>query len=329
MVPKEYIQLELSTQLLIEGALRRGITVDVLDHADNFIRLRKGDKIEYVKQATKTSADTYISALIMENKEITKIVLREQGLRVPDGIVAYSVADAMEHYSEFAGRSVVIKPKSSNFGISVFVLKQPPTESEFEAAVRQALTYDGTVLIEEFIPGAEYRFLVIGFETVAVLHRMPANVIGDGIHTIEALVTEKNKDPLRGKKYVTPLEKIVLGDVERDYLLAQGKYIDTILSENERVFLRENSNISTGGDSIDFTDTVLDVYKDIAADAARAVNAHICGVDMMISAVDEVPTRENHGIIELNFNPALHIHCYPYQGENRHVEEKVLDLLGF
>ena len=30
------------------------------------------NKIEYVKQATKTSKDTYVSVLIMENKTVTK-----------------------------------------------------------------------------------------------------------------------------------------------------------------------------------------------------------------------------------------------------------------
>ena len=63
--------------------------------------------------------------------------------------------------------------------------------------------------------GKEYRFLVMGDQVVGVLHRVPANVVGDGVHTIEQLVHEKNKDPLRGKGYKTPLEKIQLGKQKR------------------------------------------------------------------------------------------------------------------
>ena len=71
-----------------------------------------------------------------------------------------------------------------------------------------AFKNDNTVLIEEFIKGKEYRFLVIDDEVVGILHRVPANVIGDGEKTISELVEIKNQDPLRGKGYVTPLEKM-------------------------------------------------------------------------------------------------------------------------
>ena len=40
----------------------------------------------------------------------------------------------------------------------------------------------------------------------AVLLRIPANVKGDGKHTIEELVMQKNRDPLRGRDHRTPLE---------------------------------------------------------------------------------------------------------------------------
>jgi len=329
MVIKGYEALELSTQILISEAIKRGIEVDVLDWDDNFVRLKKGGKIEYVKQATKTSIDTYIAPLIMENKEVTKLVLRENGINVPEGITVKSTQEAVEKYIEFEGKDIVVKPKSTNFGRGVIILKSTHSEEDFKSAVTQALKYDTSVLIEEFIQGKEYRFLVIGDEVPAVLHRVPANVVGDSIHTIEELVNEKNKDPLRGKGYVTPLEKISLGDVEKEYLVFQGKDAHYVPQRGELVYLRENSNISTGGDSIDFTDEVLDKYKTIAINAAKVVGAKICGADIIIDHINEEPTAKNHSIIELNFNPALHIHDFPYQGKNRHVEKKVLDLLGY
>jgi len=50
---------------------------------------------------------------------------------------------------------------------------------------------------------------------------------------------------------------------------------------------------------------------------------------MMIKDIKELPNDSNHGIIEINFNPAIHIHCYPYKGKNRKLGEKILDSLGF
>ena len=173
----------------------------------------------------------------------------------------------------------------------------------------------------------EFRFLVIGDEVCGILHRVPANVKGDGIHNIKELVEEKNKDSLRGYKYRTPLEKINLGDIEKTFLRLQNKNFDYIPKKEEIVYLRENSNISTGGDSIDFTDDILDKYKKIAVQAAQKVGAKVCGVDMIIE--DYRKEDSNYGIIELNFNPAIHIHCYPYKGKERNIGEKILELLGF
>lgn len=329
MKQEDLMGLELSTQILINEAINREIEVELIDKNENFIRLRKGNHVEYIKQATKTSADTYISSLIMENKVVTKLVLEENEINVPKGISVESVEEAEEHIEIFLNRDIVVKPKSTNFGEGVFILKNIQSAHILTDAVEHALRYDDSVLIEEFVSGKEYRFLVIGNEVPAILHRVPANVVGDGKHSIKELVDIKNQDPLRGKGYVTPLEKINLGKVEEDYLALGERHFQTIPKENEIVYLRENSNISTGGDSIDFTDDILDEYKQIAIKAAKSVGAKICGADIIIKNINEKPNASNYSIIELNFNPALHIHAFPYQGQNRHVEKKVLDLLGY
>ena len=38
---------------------------------------------------------------------------------------------------------------------------------------------------------------------------------------------------------------------------------------------------------------------------------------------------ENYAILEINFNPVLYIHNYPFQGKNRQVGQRILDALGF
>jgi glutamate--cysteine ligase/glutathione synthase len=321
--------LELSTQILIQEALHRNINVEILDRSDNFIRLSRATQVEYMKQATKTSADTYISSLIMENKIVTKRILQEHGIQVPADSTFSTIEAALMQAERFIGQSIVIKPKSTNFGKGVVIFKPLDSEQAYRFAIEHAFEYDSSVMVEQFISGKEYRFLVIGDETIAVLHRVPANVTGNGVHTIEQLVDEKNNSPLRGTGYVTPLEKIKLGEIERDFLQGQGLSVNDIPNKGETIYLRENSNISTGGDSLDYTDEVLDAYKAIAVQATKAVGARICGADLIIQDIHTEPNASNYGIIELNFNPALHIHNFPYRGLNRHVEHKVLDLLGF
>lgn len=322
-----YEDLELSTQILIKDSIKRGIEFKVLDRKENFISLSFNGKTEYVKQATKTSKDSYSTVLVMENKVVTKEVLKENEVRVPSGENYNSVEEAMKFYDKFENKKIVIKPKSTNFGIGISIFKDGFNKDDFRRALEIAFDNDNTVLVEEFIDGKEYRFLVIDDEVVGILHRVPANVCGNGVNNISELVKEKNKDSLRGKGYKTPLEKISLGEIEEMFLKAQGKDFTYVPNKDEIVYLRENSNVSTGGDSIDYTDKIDESYKEMAIKAAKAVGASICGVDMMITNINEKISKDNYGIIELNFNPAIHIHCYPYKGKNRNVGEKVLNLL--
>lgn len=319
--------LELSTQLVIKEALRRGHAVEVLDAPANFIRIRTGVRIEYLRQATRTSADNYVSPLIMENKKVTKLLLREAGLRVPEGEDYTSLDPVRAAFPHWRLRGAVVKPNSTNFGIAVAMLPAPVAEAEWVRAAEEALREDTTILVEELISGREFRFLVIGDQVRGILHRVPARVLGDGRQSIEALVHEKNRDPLRGKGYHSPLEKLRMGEEERTFLEAQGLTFASVPAAGQEVFLRRNSNISTGGDSLDFTDLIHPGYADLAVAAAAAVGARICGVDMLIADIDAEPTGDNYGVIELNFNPALHIHDFPFQGRNREVEKHVLDLL--
>ncbi len=329
MNPHAYVyeDMELSTQLIIKEALNRGIKIDILDEETNFVRLQKGKKIEYIQQATRTSADTYISSRIMGNKVVTKKVLSECGIKVPKGKDFSRIEDAVSGFHNFSEVDIVIKPNTTNFGKGITILKKGFLFDEYKNALIKAFSFGSTIIVEEFVEGKEYRFLVIGDEVAAILHRIPANVKGDGKKSIKELVAEKNSDPVRGKGYKTPLEKIELTEVEKTFLEKQNKSVDCIPALDEIVYVRKNSNISTGGDSIDYTDDVINAYKKLAVDATKAVGAKISGVDIIINNIKTKPNSGNYVVLELNYNPALHIHSYPCRGIDRRPAAKVLDLL--
>ncbi|MBB6463615.1 bifunctional glutamate--cysteine ligase GshA/glutathione synthetase GshB [Flammeovirga kamogawensis] len=321
--------MELSTQLLLREAVLRGIKFEIMDRSENFVKLEQNGKIEYVMQATRTSLDNYVSVLMMENKVMTKKLIERVGIRTPKGEQYIDHYKAKEDFLFYKNKSVVVKPKSTNFGLGISILKNNTKKEVFDRAIEIAFEHDNSILVEEFVSGKEYRIFIIKNEVVGILHRVPANVKGDGEATIRELVIEKNKDPLRGKGYKTPLEKIALGEAEEMFLQSQGLDFDFVPSKNQIVYLRENSNISTGGDSIDFTDDIPESYKKIAVDAAKALDVEITGLDMMIDDISEEANDSNYAIIEMNFNPAIHIHCYPYKGKNRRLNAKVLDALGY
>lgn len=321
--------MEMSTQLLLFDALQKGIKVKILDEQDQFLRLSHQNHVEYVKNGNMTAKDTYIAPLIMENKTVTKKVLAEHGFVVPGGAEYISAADAKADYWKFEHKKIVVKPKSTNYGVGISVFKEPAARESFEEAVELAFQEDDAILVEEYAPGTEYRFFVLNGKTEAVLLRIPANVTGDGKQSVKELVEQKNQDPLRGENHRAPLEKIALGEIEQLMLRAQGLDVNSIPEPGQKVYLRENSNISTGGDSIDFTDQMHDSYKKIAAQITEVVGAKVSGVDLIIPDYTQPSTEENPGYtaIEANFNPAMHMHAYVYEGKGRRLTKGILNML--
>lgn len=322
-------EMELSTQIFMFDAIQKGVQVKVLDESDQFLRLQFQDHVEYVKNANMTSKDSYIVPLIMENKTVTKKVLKEAGFRVPGGAEFSSMEEAVKAYPRFAEQAFVIKPKSTNYGLGITIFKEGASLEDYQAGLAIAFREDSSVLVEEFMPGTEYRFFVIDGEVQAIMLRVPANVIGDGIRTVKELVEEKNSDPLRGTNHRAPLELIQLGELEQLMLKEQELTIESVPQANQIVYLRENSNISTGGDSIDMTDEFSEAYKKIAVSAVEALGAKISGIDLIIpdKEIDPTTDKKAYGIIEANFNPAMHMHVYPFAGKGRRLTMNVLKLL--
>ena len=322
--------MELSTQALLFDAIQKGLKIEILDERDQFISLQFGDHLEYVKNGNMTSHDSYISPLIMENKVVTKKVLAKAGFNVPQSIEFTDVKSAVENFPLFENQAIVIKPKSTNFGLGISIFQQGVTDrDDFAKAVEIAFREDKEIMVEDYLQGTEYRFFVLGDQTLAVLLRVPANVIGDGVHTVAELVATKNAHPLRGDGSRTPLKKIALGDIEQLQLKEQGLTVDSIPAKDQLVQLRANSNISTGGDSIDMTDEMHASYKEIAVGISKAMGAAVCGVDLIIPDLKQPaePSLRSWGVIEANFNPMMMMHIFPFSGQSRRLTMNVIKML--
>ncbi|HEL2575106.1 TPA: bifunctional glutamate--cysteine ligase GshA/glutathione synthetase GshB [Streptococcus suis] len=323
---KGYENMELSTQMILFDAIQMGLHVEILDEEDQFLKLWYGDHVEYIKNGNMTSKDNYIIPLAMANKVVTKKILDQAGFPVPAGAEFANKEDALRYYGQVASSAIVVKPKSTNFGLGISIFQEPASLADYEKALDIAFSEDSHVLVEEFVSGTEYRFFILDGKCEAVLLRVAANVVGDGQSTIRELVEQKNQDPLRGRDHRSPLEIINLGDIELLMLEQQGYTPDTVLPEGVQAFLRGNSNISTGGDSIDMTDQMDETYKQLAADMATAMGAWACGVDLIIPDRTKPASKDepNCTCIELNFNPAMYLHTYTYAGPGQSITPKIL-----
>ncbi|MDN6731302.1 MAG: bifunctional glutamate--cysteine ligase GshA/glutathione synthetase GshB, partial [Atopostipes suicloacalis] len=321
--------MELSTQLLIYDALRLGIKTEVLDRYDQFLRLSYNGQVEYIRNGNMTSKDTTISHFIMENKTVTKKILAEDGISVPGGGEYHSLDQAIANYEKYQHQAIVIKPKSTNYGIGISVFKNSASKNSFTEALEIAFKEDDTVLIEEFIVGTEYRFFVLDDEVEAILLRIPANVVGDGHSTIGELIDKKNENPLRGEKHRKPMGLLQKGQIEKLMLEEQGYDFNSIPAKNNCIYLRENSNISTGGDSIDFTDQMHESYHRRAVEIAKSLDVKVTGIDLIIPDYEKESTKNQPGYtcIEANFNPAMSMHTFVTEGKGQALTPKILSMV--
>ena len=326
---KGYEEMELSTQMLLFDAIQKGINFDILDEQDQFLKLWHKDHVEYVKNGNMTSKDNYVVPLAMANKTVTKKILADAGFPVPTGDEFTSLEQGLAYYPLIKNKQIVVKPKSTNFGLGISIFQEPASLENYQKALEIAFAEDTAVLVEEFIPGTEYRFFILDGHCEAVLLRVAANVVGDGKHTIRELVAQKNANPLRGHDHRSPLEIIALGDIEQLMLAQQGYTPDDVLPDGKKVNLRRNSNISTGGDSIDVTEIMDSSYQELAAAMATSMGAWACGVDLIIPDETQIAIKENPHCtcIELNFNPSMYMHTYCAEGPGQAITPKILDKL--
>ncbi|WP_019373528.1 cyanophycin synthetase, partial [Melaminivora alkalimesophila] len=157
--------------------------------------------------------------------------------------------------------------------------------------------------------------------------RDPPQVLGDGQHTVRELVDIVNQDPRRGTGHGTALTRIRLDDIALARLAAEGLTPDSVPVQGQRVVLRNNANLSTGGSATDVTD---DVHPDIAAravEAAQTIGLHICGVDVVCETMLRPLEEQNGGIVEVNAAPGLRMHLSPSFGRPRNVGAPMVDAL--
>jgi cyanophycin synthetase len=217
---------------------------------------------------------------------------------------------------------VVIKPQDGNQGKGVAVNIE--TRERVLAAYAASAEVSSEIMVERYIPGYDFRLLVVGNHLVAAARRDPPQVIGDGVHTVRELVEQVNSDPLRGEGHSTSLTKIHFDDIALATLAKQGHAADSVPTKGARVMLRNNANLSTGGSATDVTD---DVHPELAARAvaaAQMIGLDICGVDVVCDSVHRSLEEQGGAVIEVNAAPGLRMHLAPSFGKGRAVGEAII-----
>lgn len=313
----------IKSTLLKEEALRRGYEVKRLTFDTMVIKLEGKDLL--FKDMNGPSSSAAIQE-ICDNKYVARLLVRETGVNVPkSSFIGLNHPADFGRFAEEIGYPVVIKPNNLARGQGVFVnidsnekmMKRLKDLSELVNNPHEK------VLIEKQYMGNDFRFFVVDGRVISVTKRARASVTGDGEHTISELVELKNDK----RKQNRNLKECLIPTDPKEYnrLEREGKSLDHVPDENEVVILRDESNISHGGDSIDFTDTVHPTYREIAIKAVQAIpGMNYGGVDIIANDITQVPDSDNYVVTEVEFSPGP-ISVYPWKGEPRDMASPVLD----
>ena len=318
----EDVRLGPSTGSIVDAAVRRGIPYSRMT-AGSMVRFGWGSKQRRI-QAAEIDATSAISEAIAQDKQLTKRLLAAAGVPVPAGRTVSDAEDAWKAAQEI-GLPVVVKPLDGNQGKGVTV--NITSREQLLKAYAVACQFRDNILVERYMPGNDYRLLVVGDKLVAAARREPPTVVGDGSHTIAQLVEQVNLDPRRGSGHATSLTKIRFDAIAQECLIGQGLHADSVPAKGQRVYLRNNANLSTGGSATDVTD---DVHPDVAARAVAAahmVGLDICGVDVVTDSVLRPLEQQGGGVVEVNAAPGLRMHLAPSFGKGRPVGEAIISTL--
>lgn len=245
---------------------------------------------------------------------------------MPVGELARTVEEAVAVAGRI-GYPVVVKPVYGARARGVYV------DLGSEARVREfyplaaAQAYSEPVLVERFVTGRDYRVLVIGGRVAAVLERVPAFAVGDGIHTIKQLIDAANADPRRGQSEALPLYPIHFDVKTTDVLAQQGLTVDEVPDPGRYVRLKPTGSIRGGGAAVDRTDEIHPDNAQIACLAAKTVGIDIAGIDIVSSDISQPMLATGGAVLEVNHGPGFNQHLFPAEGQVRDPGPFVIDML--
>jgi len=313
-----------STQALVDEAASRDIP---------YIRLNTGSLVQFGQgvhqrriRATMTSQTSALAVDIASDKALTARLLAAAGLPVPNSQSCRTAEQAVR-LAERIGYPVVLKPADGNHGrgVQLDLRDAAAVEQAFPAAKEQAR--NGRVIVESFYSGKDYRVLVVGGHMVAAAERVPAQVVGDGVHTVAELVDILNADPRRGVGHEKVLTRIRVTPAAEELVAAQGYTMADIPPAGVEVRLASTGNMSTGGISIDRTHDAHPDNVEIAEEAARVVGLDVAGIDFICPDIAETVRETGGGICEVNAAPGFRMHTHPTTGEPQFVAKAVIDQL--
>ena len=223
-------------------------------------------------------------------------------------------------YAQKLGLPVIVKPNSGSQGVAVSLVHN---KNEFYRAMRAIFKRDRVALVQKQLFGKDYRLVVLDKRVISAYERIPLSVVGNGKSTILQLLKVKQKQFFASSRDT----KIKIDDPRIVQKLKHQKLsFRSVPTKGERVYLLDNANLSTGGDSIDVTDFVHPSFKRLAIKLTKEMGLRLCGVDLMIEGnISQKPDK--WWVLEVNSAPGLDHYAKSGKTQEKIVEDLYLEVL--
>ena len=278
------------------------------------------------------------SADIAKDKDYAKFFMQKRGYPVAEGKTVFrdDWADTIKSnnkiahgikYAQKLGYPLIVKPNSQSQGSGVTLVNN---KKELIFSLKEVFKIDRVAIVERYLPGRDYRIVVLDEEIISAYERIPLSVKGDGKHSIIFLL--KTKQNLFQK---TNRDTCINFSDSRIKIKLQKQNLSfsSVLEKNRRIFLLDNANLSTGGDSFDVTETIHPQFAKIAKNLTRDMGLRMVGVDIMVTNGDITKNLKDckYYVIEINAAPGLDHYVTTGLAQKKKVEAmylKVLKALG-
>ncbi|ART78085.1 Cyanophycin synthetase [Sutcliffiella horikoshii] len=288
------------------------------DKPGKLFSLSNGVRVHYF---FKTRGDKIANSAvdICTDKAVTKRWLEEAGIPIAPGkgFKSENTDEEIVRHASSLGFPVVIKPSDGSFGKGVYT--NIKSTGELKAAIKKVrTTHSATnIVIEKHIVGQDYRVFVCDGKVVGAIKRIPANVIGDGKHSIKQLIEMKNQKREDNPRLVSCMIKPNAEMVE--YILANKYTYESVPESGVEVYLTDKSNISLGGDSEEALSSLSTDIKEICIKAIRAIPGLPHG------AIDIIVNEAGVHVIEINPTPQIGSLLFPLVGKATDIPKYIID----
>ena len=228
--------------------------------------------------------------------------------------------DRAYSFAQKIGFPVIVKPNSGSQGVGVALVY---SKAEFYKAMKAIWKTDRVAQVQQYITGSDYRIVVLDDKVISAYQRVPLSVVGDGVSSVREILSLKQKSFISsGRDTVLSMndERI------KNKLAHQKLSFSSKIPKGERVYLLDNANLSTGGDSVDVTGEMHKVFKDVAIRLTKDMGLRLCGVDLMVQGtIKEKPGT--YFILEVNSAPGLDHYAKTGRAQKKIVEDMYLEVL--